>query len=194
LSTRVVPVADGLLSPANSWFAWTPDAFCASAITNTLYWKGSESRWTGGAKVYKMDIDSGEQSLFVDLGADGADWKIYGCSMRVHPVTDQIYMSLYKSYGSQSYVVRRYGTDATLLGEYAMEPNYWFPALPVFPEASSSSSVAQADDAAAAAKGDLYDLCGRLVAAGVACPAAAGVKAGIYVYRTAAGAWKIAIP
>ena len=141
LETKVVEMADGIFAPANSWYAWTPDAFCGSAKENALYWKGGASRWFSGSALYRYDIGTGEQTKLIDLEADGEDWKLYGCSMRVHPATGDIYMSLYHEFSIPTYVTRRYSSNGKLLREYPMIQNFWFPSLPVFPEEAYGSAV-----------------------------------------------------
>ncbi|MCM1152906.1 MAG: DUF5074 domain-containing protein [Muribaculum sp.] len=137
LEASVVNLPDQIYGPANSWYAWTPDAFCASEKTNTLYWNGSGDSWFTGVNIFRYDIDNNKADLFIDLN-DGQGWKLYGCSMRIHPRTDEIYMSLYQDFSKQDYITRRYSADGEVLNEYAMIANYWFPSLPVFPEESAT--------------------------------------------------------
>lgn len=150
LEYTVIDIPDDMYGPANSWYAWTPDAFVASEQQNVLYWKGGTNRWFSGSLIYKFDCDTRETSLFIDLDKDGESWKIYGCSLGVHPETDEIYMSLYHEFTTPTYVTRRYSTDGIKISDYAMIDNYWFPSLFVFPQSGSVSSVAQINDAAAA--------------------------------------------
>ncbi|MDE7125418.1 MAG: DUF5074 domain-containing protein, partial [Muribaculaceae bacterium] len=51
LSYDVIDIPEGMYPPANSWYAWTPDAFVASAINNCLYWKGGPNRWFSGTRI-----------------------------------------------------------------------------------------------------------------------------------------------
>ena len=132
LRYEIVPVPEGMYPPSNSWYAWTPDAFVASATSNCLYWKGGPNRWFSGTKIYKYDIDTGVTTLFVDLEEEGAGWKLYGCSMGVHPVSGELYMSLYHEFGSPAYITRRYSPSGKVVRDYEMIQNYWFPSLPVF--------------------------------------------------------------
>ncbi len=140
LDTEIVNVPVDMYPPANSWYAWTPDAFCASSVTNSLYWKGGPSRWFSGTKIYRFDVDSRQFTQIIDLEKEGANWNLYGCSMRVHPVTDEIYMSLYHEFGTPTYITRRYTADGEKLKDYDMISNYWFPSLPVFPQADGTQS------------------------------------------------------
>lgn len=132
LATEVIAIPEGMYGPLNSWYAWTPDAFAASRQQNALYWKGGANRWFSGTQIYKFDIDSRSVSLFIDLDKEGADWKLYGCSLGVHPVTDEIYMSLYHEFGTPTYITRRYSTGGEIIRDYPMIMNYWFPSIPVF--------------------------------------------------------------
>lgn len=132
--TTVIALPDGINGPANSWYAWTPDGFCASTQSNVLYWNGGDSSWFSGYRVFKFDIDNGTFTKIVDLQADGENWQIYGCSMRVDPESDDLYTSLFHSWGDQTYILRQYDADGNKIEDHSMIANYWFPAMPVFPD------------------------------------------------------------
>ena len=134
LQTEVIDLPEGIYGPANSWYAWTPDCFCASQQQNVLYWNGGNSSWFSGYTVYKYDIDKNEFSTYIDYNGDPDGWQIYGCSFRVSPEGDEAYVSLFKGFGDPTYVVRKYDADGHQLAEYPMIQNYWFPSLPVFPD------------------------------------------------------------
>lgn len=134
LEQTIIECPEGIFGPANSWYAWTPDCFCASKQNNVLYWNGGNSSWFSGKTIYKYDIDSNTFSTFIDYNDDPDGWQIYGCSFRINPVTDEAIVSLYKSYGDPTYVVRKYDNEGKQTAEYSMISNYWFPSLPVFPD------------------------------------------------------------
>lgn len=134
LEQTIIECPEGIFGPANSWYAWTPDCFCASKQNNVLYWNGGNSSWFSGKTIYKYDIDSNTFSTFIDYNDDPDGWQIYGCSFRVNPVTDEAIVSLYKGYGDPTYVVRKYDNEGKQTAEYSMISNYWFPSLPVFPD------------------------------------------------------------
>lgn len=134
LEQTIIECPEGIFGPANTWYAWTPDCFCASKQNNVLYWNGGNSSWFSGKTIYKYDIDSNTFSTFIDYNNDPDGWQIYGCSFRVNPVTDEAIVSLYKSYGDPTYVVRKYDNEGKQTAEYSMISNYWFPSLPVFPD------------------------------------------------------------
>ena len=87
-SQTIIRIPDGVYPPANSWYAWTPDGFCAAAKKNVLYWNGGPNSWFSSERIYRYDIDSDEVSLIIDFNeeakAEGLDdttkWKLYGCS------------------------------------------------------------------------------------------------------------------
>lgn len=134
LEQTIIECPEGIFGPANTWYAWTPDCFCASKQNNVLYWNGGNSSWFSGKTIYKYDIDSNTFSTFIDYNNDPDGWQIYGCSFRVNPVTDEAIVSLYKGYGDPTYVVRKYDNEGKQTAEYSMISNYWFPSLPVFPD------------------------------------------------------------
>lgn len=142
LSTEVTTLPEGIQGPASSWYAWTPDAFCASNVTDCIYWKGGATRWFGGSQIFKFDTSTRSSAMLVDtMDKTQGEWGIYGCSMRVHPATDEIYVSLYKDFIDETYLLRRYTSNGTLIKDYPMISNYWFPSIPVFPESAYSGST-----------------------------------------------------
>lgn len=138
LETRIINCPEGMYGPANSWYAWTPDAFVASQHTNTLFWKGGKNSWFSGTLIFKYDIDTDTQTLFTDLEKDGENWKIYGCSLGIDPRNDDVYMSLYHEFGIPTYVTRRYDSNGNKIRDYEMISNYWFPSNMIFRDGDSS--------------------------------------------------------
>ncbi|MCH5243908.1 MAG: DUF5074 domain-containing protein [Lentimicrobiaceae bacterium] len=119
----------------NSWYAWTADAFCASAQQNKLYWKKQDEGWFTSHQIVCYDIDKNECSDFFDSRESG--WYIYcGAGFRVHPKTDEMYVSFYMDNLKQAYQTVRLSSGGELLASYEMIDNYWFPAMPIFPELS----------------------------------------------------------
>lgn len=147
LETDVVEIPDDVYPPSNSWYAWTPDTFCASSVNNALYWAGGRNSWFSNQQIFRYDIDNDSLTKIIDLSADGENWKLYGCSMRVHPVTDELYMSLYHEFNDQTYITRRYTSTGSMIKEYPMISNYWFPSVPVFAQSSllGVNSIADKD-------------------------------------------------
>lgn len=128
-----ITLPSGISAPAKS-SAWASDGLCASLQNNVIYWT-SASGWNPTA-VFKYDIDNNEFAKVVDLTNDDNKWVMYSTSnLRVDPVTDNLYVSLFKSWGSQDYAVRIYDNNGTPLNEYELtQKNYWFPGMFVFPD------------------------------------------------------------
>ena len=153
-----VALADGIDIPASTSYAWTPDGLCASMQHNVLYWT-SVSGWSN-YKVYKYDIDNDEAKLAIDLTNDPEGRSIYGCSFRVDPKTDNLYLSAAVGY-TNNYKVRRYDADGNQLDEYAMNDeakNYWFPGMFVFPDTEDPVVSHTNDIAVGEGKTLAYDL------------------------------------
>ena len=130
---ETISLPEGINVPANSNGAWCPDGLCASMQNNVIYW--TSVTWNI-LKVFKYDIDNNEFAKVVDLTNDADKWKMYSASnLRVDPVTDNLYVSLFKDYGSQDYAVRIYDNNGTQLNEYELtQKNFWFPGMFVFPD------------------------------------------------------------
>ena len=130
---ETISLPEGINVPANSNGAWCPDGLCASMQNNVIYW--TSVSWNI-LKVFKYDIDNNEFAKVIDLTNDANKWKMYSASnLRVDPVTDNLYVSLFKDYGSQDYAVRIYDNNGTQLNEYELtQKNYWFPGMFLFPD------------------------------------------------------------
>lgn len=130
---ETISLPEGINVPANSNDAWCPDGLCASMQNNVIYW--TSVTWNI-LKVFKYDIDNNEFAKVVDLTNDAGKWKMYSASnLRVDPVTDNLYVSLFKDWGSQDYAVRIYDNKGTQLNEYELTQKYfWFPGMFVFPD------------------------------------------------------------
>lgn len=198
LQYEIIPIPEGMYPPANSWYAWTPDAFVASKVQNCLYWKGGPNRWFTGTKIYKFDCDTHELSLFINLEEEGANWKLYGCAIGVHPTSDEIYMALYHEFGTPTYITRRYSPDGEKIRDYEMIMNYWFPSLPVFPSSDDNSGIDEiiTDDKSGSfnnEKGNLYNMQGILISNNVNYGEWGNIPAGLYIWKTAHSSIKTAI-
>lgn len=141
LEREVIKIeGDDMFPPANSWYAWTPDPFCASKVTNRLYWCGGPNSWFTNYRIFRYDIDSRKLEKLIDFSKEEGDWHVYGCSLGIHPQSDELYTSLFHKFVDPTYVTRRYDADGGLIKEYPMISNYWFPSLPVFPTDKANQS------------------------------------------------------
>ena len=192
LSYEIIATTEGMYPPSNSWYAWTPDAFVASSVQNCLYWKGGPNRWFTGTKIYKFDCDTRRQSLFIDLEEEGANWKLYGCAIGVHPVTDELYMALYHEFGTPTYITRRYSPQGEKIRDYEMIMNYWFPSLPLFPQEADQTGITDiSDDSSLPSVGNLYSISGILVRTNVRYSFWSDIPQGIYVWKSPAETRKV---
>jgi len=192
LSYEIIDTPEGMYPPSNSWYAWTPDAFVASSVQNCLYWKGGPNRWFTGTKIYKFDCDTRRQSLFIDLEEEGANWKLYGCAIGVHPVTDELYMALYHEFGTPTYITRRYSPQGEKIRDYEMIMNYWFPSLPLFPQEADQTGITDiSDDSSLPSVGNLYSISGILVQTNVRYGFWSDIPQGIYVWKSPAETRKV---
>lgn len=130
---EVIVLPSDVSAPAKS-YAWASDGLCASLQNNVIYWT-SASGWNP-TTIFKYDIDNNKFAKVVDLTSDANKWVMYSTSnLRVDPVTDNLYVSLYKDNLSQDYAVRIYDNKGTQLNEYELtQKNYWFPGMFVFPD------------------------------------------------------------
>ena len=128
-----IALPSGIGVPAKDIYAWKSDGLCASLQNNVIYW--TASGWNP-TTIFKYDIDNNEFAKVVDLTSDANKWMMYSASnLRVDPVTDNLYVSLFKAYGSQDYAVRIYDNKGTQLNEYELtQKNYWYPGMFVFPD------------------------------------------------------------
>ena len=130
--TLRVNIPEGINPPSNSWFAWTPDGFCASTKNNVLYWSTGNLAWYSNNKICRYDIDKNEFSQFADFESE--ELKVYGSSMRVDPVTDNLYVTLFKDTSIPYFTMREYNNTGIKLNEYEMMQDYWFPSIQIFPD------------------------------------------------------------
>lgn len=128
-----ITLPSGIGVPAKDIYAWKSDGLCASLQNNVIYW--TASGWNP-TTIFKYNIDNNEFAKVVDLTSDANKWMMYSASnLRVDPVTDNLYVSLFKGNTDQSYAVRIYDNKGTQLNEYELtQKSYWFPGMFVFPD------------------------------------------------------------
>ena len=166
LQLEKVDLPDGINAPTNSWYAWTPDCFCASTKSNCLYWNGGTSSWFSAQSIYKYDIDANTFSQIIDFASTEDNTYVYGACCRVHPETDDLYIGVTIGAYSNNTQLRVYSNTGELKNTYAMTENYWFPELPVFPASATSAGIREHRTTAAdAVETARYDTSGHLLAA-----------------------------
>ncbi len=154
---------EDIYAPGNSWYAWTPDPFCASANNNELYWCGGSNRWFSHQTIYRFNTESLKTEIFADMRDDSGLWKVYGCSIGIDPESNEIYASLYHDFQDPTYIVRRFSPEGEAVHDYPMISHYWFPSHPIFLNRADLSDITQirySDE-----NNGYYDLTGRYLGA-----------------------------
>ena len=136
VDTVKIPLSETIGVVPNSWYAWTADGFCASAKENKIYWNGQpkEGSWFTGYQICGYDIDKKQFFQLIDLRKQGWDWRLYGTGFRLNPKTDELYTFLYHEFQDPTHMLARINNKGEVVQEYSMIVNYWFPAIPVFPD------------------------------------------------------------
>ncbi len=196
LERTLIPIGEGeedIFAPSNSWYAWTPDPWCASSLKNELYWCGGSNRWFSKQMIYRFDVESGTASVFADLREDPADWSVYGCSIGVDPRTDEVYASLFHDFQEPTYIVRRYSPEGENLMDYPMISHYWFPSLPLFTYTEGVESWQPEVSGDEAEYGILYNLQGIPCTAPVKAGDWGDVSPGVYIWKSPSDVKKILV-
>ena len=136
LETEKIDIPEGIGLVPNSWYAWTADGFCASAKENKIYWKelAPGGSWFASNKISGYDIDNNEFFKVIDLTEKEGGWNLYGTGFRISPANDKIYAFLFHDFQDQTNVLAIMNNKGEIEKENSMTANYWFPALPVFPD------------------------------------------------------------
>ncbi|MDO4726669.1 MAG: DUF5074 domain-containing protein [Porphyromonadaceae bacterium] len=133
--TLHIPNDKGIEDVPNSWYAWTADGFCASIQENKIYWLGQNGNsWFKGYRIFCYDIDNNSFSMVYDFEKLPGKWKMYGTGFRIHPITDELYCFMFHEFQDPTHQLARISNKGEMLATYPMIKNYWFPALPVFPD------------------------------------------------------------
>jgi uncharacterized protein YjdB len=151
LEVTQVSLPEGSLPPRYTyWGAWRYDNIIPDRQRNILYWTGGNSNSLnafGVQLILRYDIETNKVDTVLNLADyDDGDWVPYETSYGVHPVTGEIYTSLYRANTSQTYRSIKFDPNDPDKGitTYPMEDHYWFPAMPVFPDNHLPEFVADA--------------------------------------------------
>ena len=130
-----------------SWYAWNAGSLCASTKENSLFFAYNDDIWSRFTRshIYRYDIDSNELYEVYDTSADGN--YIYGAGIRVEPTTDRIWVSCYvgSNISTNNFVFYTIDGDpnsehfGSRLSTHTPIKNYWYPAIFLFPEKSTTS-------------------------------------------------------
>jgi hypothetical protein len=132
LDTEIIDITSGGVN--QTWYAWTAGSLCASAKENALYFTFNESKWDWftTSKMYRYDIDGQEFTQIYDSEIEQRYF--YSAGIRINPLDDKIYASIYLDNINQSYFFYQLDNEGNRLKEYEPIQRYWFPALFIFPD------------------------------------------------------------
>lgn len=121
---------------SSTWGAWNAGSLCAAYRKNFLYFANEK-----GNQIARYHIPTDELDAdFFTLPDQGRAYvqQFQGAGLRVDPRNDRLIVTAtqsgYLSHYMNNWVHVVDGLSGELLGTIELEPYYWFPALPVFPD------------------------------------------------------------
>lgn len=121
---------------SSSWGAWNAGSLCAGYHAEVLYFAREKS---GQIARYHIDTNELDPSFFT-LPDQDKEYvqQFYGAGLRVEPQSDCLLVTAtqsgYLSHYMKNWIHRVDGQSGALLGTVELEPYYWFPAMPLFPD------------------------------------------------------------
>ena len=121
---------------SSTWGAWNAGSLCAAYRKNFLYFANEKENQIAR---YHIPTDELDADFFTLPDQDKAYVQQFqGAGLRVDPRNDRLIVTAtqsgYLSHYMNNWVHVVDGLSGELLGTVELEPYYWFPALPVFPD------------------------------------------------------------
>lgn len=121
---------------SSTWGAWNAGSLCAAYRKNFLYFANEKGNQIAR---YHIPTDELDADFFTLPDQDKAYVQQFqGAGLRVDPRNDRLIVTAtqsgYLSHYMNNWVHVVDGLSGELLGTVELEPYYWFPALPVFPD------------------------------------------------------------
>lgn len=121
---------------SSTWGAWNAGSLCAAYRKNFLYFANEKGNQIAR---YHIPTDELDADFFTLPDQDKAYVQQFqGAGLRVDPRKDRLIVTAtqsgYLSHYMNNWVHVVDGLSGELLGTIELEPYYWFPALPVFPD------------------------------------------------------------
>lgn len=121
---------------SSTWGAWNAGSLCAAYRKNFLYFANEKGNQIAR---YHIPTDELDADFFTLPDQDKAYVQQFqGAGLRVDPRNDRLIVTAtqsgYLSHYMNNWVHVVDGLSGELLGTIELEPYYWFPALPVFPD------------------------------------------------------------
>lgn len=132
---------------SSTWGAWNAGSLCAAYRKNFLYFANEKGNQIAR---YHIPTDELDADFFTLPDQDKAYVQQFqGAGLRVDPRNDRLIVTAtqsgYLSHYMNNWVHVVDGLSGELLGTIELEPYYWFPALPVFPD-NEAPVIALADE------------------------------------------------
>lgn len=132
---------------SSTWGAWNAGSLCAAYRKNFLYFANEKENQIAR---YHIPTDELDADFFTLPDQDKAYVQQFqGAGLRVDPRNDRLIVTAtqsgYLSHYMNNWVHVVDGLSGELLGTVELEPYYWFPALPVFPD-NEAPVIALADE------------------------------------------------
>lgn len=121
---------------SSTWGAWNAGSLCAAYRNNFLYFANEKGNQIARYHILTDELDAD----FFTLPDQGRAYvqQFQGAGLRVDPRNDRLIVTAtqsgYLSHYMNNWVHVVDGLSGELLGTVELEPYYWFPALPVFPD------------------------------------------------------------
>lgn len=121
---------------SSTWGAWNAGSLCAAYRKNFLYFANEKENQIARYHILTDELDA---DFFTLPDQDKAYVQQFqGAGLRVDPRNDRLIVTAtqsgYLSHYMNNWVHVVDGLSGELLGTVELEPYYWFPALPVFPD------------------------------------------------------------
>lgn len=121
---------------SSTWGAWNAGSLCAAYRNNFLYFANEKENQIARYHILTDELDA---DFFTLPDQDKAYVQQFqGAGLRVDPRNDRLIVTAtqsgYLSHYMNNWVHVVDGLSGELLGTVELEPYYWFPALPVFPD------------------------------------------------------------
>lgn len=121
---------------SSTWGAWNAGSLCAAYRNNFLYFANEKGNQIARYHILTDELDA---DFFTLPDQDKAYVQQFqGAGLRVDPRNDRLIVTAtqsgYLSHYMNNWVHVVDGLSGELLGTVELEPYYWFPALPVFPD------------------------------------------------------------
>lgn len=132
---------------SSTWGAWNAGSLCAAYRNNFLYFANEKGNQIAR---YHISTDELDADFFTLPDQDKAYVQQFqGAGLRVDPRNDRLIVTAtqsgYLSHYMNNWVHVVDGLSGELIGTVELEPYYWFPALPVFPD-NEAPVIALADE------------------------------------------------